>query len=197
MKRGIVLILAALSLLIMASQSTGEMKITPEGVTFPNATTQTMAATPPWSQKLSAADRFQLVMGTLVPIPTPHFEYEAVLDKETGLVWQRDTDDFQRSCSNACSYCYQLSLGGRKGWRLPTVEELASLVDPSQVNPALPEGHLFTNVKLSDYWSSTTYASNPDGAWYVGFVAGGVYITNKTEDNYVRCVRGGHGYDAW
>jgi len=196
MKRGIVLIIAALSLLIMASQSTGEMKITPDGVTFPNASTQTMAATPPWSQKLSAADRFQLVMGTFVRDPIVHKEYPAVLDKETGLVWQRDTESTEQIWGNACIYCYQLSLGGRKGWRLPTIEELASLVDPSQVNPALPEGHLFTNVKLSLYWSSSTVVGFPGYAWGVNFDNGFVGISDKMNGYYVRCVRGGHGYDA-
>lgn len=198
MKRGIVFIGAALSLLIMASQSTGEMKITPDGVTFPNASTQTMAATPPWSQILPAADRFQLVMGRLVLDPIVHMEYPAVLDKETGLVWQRDTDNALRDWNGACAYCYMLSLGGRKGWRLPTIEELSSLVDPSRTDPALPEGHPFTNVKVADFhWSSSsTYAGYPDGAWYVDFDFGFVHYYAKTGDYYVRCVRGGHGYDA-
>jgi len=137
MKRGIVLIGAALSLLMMASQSTGEMKITPDGVTFPNASTQTMAAAPPWSQRLPVSERFKLVLDTGILMP----QYPAVLDKETGLVWERDTNNTMGDWYDACDYCYNLALGGRKGWRLPTVEELSSLVDPLKSNPSLPDGH--------------------------------------------------------
>ena len=58
MKRGIFVISAALSLLIIAYQSTGEMKITTDGVTFqtlPNASIlpdDLMASSPTWSQIL-------------------------------------------------------------------------------------------------------------------------------------------------
>jgi hypothetical protein len=193
MKRRIVVMVAVLSFLFPATQSNTEMKISPEGVTFPNASTQTTASAPPWSQILSAAERFDLVMGTWA---SDHWIYPAVLDKETGLVWQRDTDDTARDWNEACSYCYQLSLGGRKGWRMPTIEELASLVDPLQATPALPTGHPFTNVKLSPYWSSSTYATSPDYTWGVHFLGGYVCYYNKDNHFSVRCVRGGHGHDA-
>lgn len=71
-----------------------------------------------WSQKLPASARFQLVL-----------DNDAVLDKETGLVWEKSPDTTTRHWANATIYAYQKTVGGRKGWRLPTVEELASLVD--------------------------------------------------------------------
>lgn len=49
--------------------------------------------------------------------------------------------------SQAISYCRSCTLGNRKGWRLPPVEELSSLVDPSQSDPALSSGHLLINVE--------------------------------------------------
>jgi hypothetical protein len=133
-----------------------------------------------WSQILPAAERFVVVMGDA-----------AVLDKETGLVWERDTVSSLRNWNDAIYYCYASNLGGRKGWRLPSVEELSSLIDPAQNNPALPAGHPFTNVHASYYWSSTTYAGNPGGAWSVGFSGGGVNDYDKYDSLYVRCVRGG------
>ena len=46
--------------------------------------------------------------------------------------------------SSAISYAYQKEeLGGRKGYRLPTIEELSSLIDPNQEYPALPVDHPF------------------------------------------------------
>jgi len=190
MKRGIVVIGAALSLLIIASQSTSEMKITPDGVTFPNSSTQTMAATPPWSQKLEAAERFELVLKKWNGVM---WVYSAVLDKETGLVWQRDTDNTLRSHNEAFTYCYNKEIGGRRGWRLPTVEELSSLVDPLRSEPSLPVGHPFTNVKSYVYWSSSSYPTNPYGGWVVDFYNGLAF--NYSNTGYVRCVRGGHGHD--
>ena len=44
-----------------------------------------------------------------------------------------------------------MTVGGTKGWRLPSVAELASLVDPANSNPALPTGHPFSNVQSPFY----------------------------------------------
>ena len=148
-------------------------------INFSDGSRQTTAATPAWHQILPAAERFELVMNN-----------EAVLDRETGLVWQRDTSDDQYDWYSAQSYCYIINLGGRKGWRLPTIDELATLVDPIQSVPALPIGHLFTNVK-SFYWSSTTYAGSTNHAWLVSFGSGDVINSLKTSSYYVRAVRSG------
>ena len=73
----------------------------------------------------------------------------------------------------------QLVATRRRGWRLPSVHELASLVDPTNPggDPDLPAGHPFSNVQSSRYWSATTNADNPTNAWFVGFfISGGVYL---------------------
>ena len=141
---------------------------------------------PAWYQKLPAAARFQLVL-----------DDAAVLDKETGLVWEKSPDTTARAWATAILYAYTKNVGGRKGWRLPTVEELASLVDPTQMNPALPSGHPFINVQSDVYWSSTTSVSDTSYAWYVLFDDGDVNGNDKSHYAYVWCVRGGHGYDAY
>ena len=41
------------------------------------------------------------------------------------------------------------------------------------------------------YWSSTTYASNTNRAWFVGFYYGYTYINDKSNNSHVRCVRSG------
>ncbi len=141
---------------------------------------------PAWSQKLPASQRFQLVL-----------DGQAVLDKETGLVWERSPSTTTMSWTSAIIHCYTKEVGGRKGWRLPTVEELASLVDTTQSNPALPAGHLFLNVQSSFYWSATTVADAASDAWGVDFGGGLVFTGGKSANVYVWCVRGGHGYDAY
>jgi hypothetical protein len=123
---------------------------------------------------------------------------EAVLDKETGLVWERTPDATIRTWFDAVIYAYDKNVGGRKGWRLPTVEELASLVDQTQSNPALPSGNPFIGVLSTGYWSSTTYVNDTSGAQLVGFGDGSAFQVGGKSNLYGRvwCVRGGHGYNA-
>ena len=84
---------------------------------------------------------------------------DLVLDKETELVWARNANLAGKylTWEDAITYCQNLTLGNLKGWRLPTQEELSSLVDPSRSVPALPSGHPFINVKAIHYWSSTQH----------------------------------------
>jgi len=47
------------------------------------------------------------------------------------------------------------------------------------------------NVTSNNYWSSTTYAGDSSNAWNVNFNNGNDNVNNKSNSNYVRCVRGG------
>ena len=149
-------------------------------------------ATPSWDQTLPAATRF---------IVLTNMNSDAVLDRETGLVWEKvPSSALPSNWFNAYGHCVTLNLGGRKGWRLPTIQELASLVDPSQVNPALPSGHPFTVPSfIVAYWSATTIAFNTNSAWAVGFNAPGsdgvVGSVLKDEPASPWCVRGGSAVD--
>jgi hypothetical protein len=145
-------------------------------------------ATPSWDQQLPAATRF-------VVLSNWGNGNEAVLDRETGLVWEQSPSTTGELWLNASQHCVQLSKGGRKGWRLPTVQDLASLIDPTQTNPPLPSGHPFT-AQSSDYWSASSDAFNAAGAWVVSFINGDVYRVNKSVGGYYAwCVRGGPGVD--
>jgi hypothetical protein len=135
---------------------------------------------PTWSQKLPAEKRFVLVL-----------DGEAVLDRETGLVWEKSLDTTTRNWNDAVSYCYKKEVGGRKGWRMPTIEELASLVDTTQSFPTLPSGHPFVNMQAYTCWSSTEYAGNPGSAWYVSMANGNTAYWDKSISYYVWAVRGG------
>ncbi len=148
----------------------------------PAPTMKTLDEIPPtWSQNLPAADRFELVLYG-----------EAVLDKETGLVWEQSPDTTARSWLASLTHCFQRGVGGRKGWHLPTIEQLASLGDITQSNPALPSGNPFSNnVQSAWYWSSTTYANDTTDAWFVSFNSGFVLNVGKASLIYVWCVRGG------
>ena len=80
-------------------------------------------------------------------------------------------------------------------WRLPSIVELQGIVDPSA--PGCSTGSpcidpTFGPTQSSDYWSATTGAGEPAGAWDVSFYNGGVSVGNKADDfTYVRAVRSG------
>ena len=137
-----------------------------------------------WDQVLPAAQRFVIL---------PAFNSDAVLDKETGLVWEKSPATTAGNSSNARSTCANKAVGGRKGWRLPSMPELASLVDPSVASPGptLPQGHPFLNIQPSNYWSASAHVENPTLTWGVGFGTGNVLGVSKAFDNRVWCVRGG------
>jgi len=124
---------------------------------------------------------------------------DVVLDTETGLVWERVPEPFTEperpSWDEACYYCWQKQVANRKGWRPPTIEELLTLVDDDNSDPALPTGHPFT-VESYIYWSSTTFPVSPIGALAVDFTNGALEPVEKYVQAYVWCVRGGQGHDG-
>jgi hypothetical protein len=163
------------------------------------ATAQTIAngpyyATPSWDQTLPVATRFVVLS---------NMNSEAVLDRETGLVWQRSlpTNAITVPFVQAVGTCIEANIGGRFGWRLPTIHELRSLIDPTSKN--LPVGHPFLNVitsSFSRYWSATTFPIFNESAYAQGFsdFHSSVGLARKADGfNYVWCVRGGTGADIF
>ncbi len=149
-----------------------------------------------WDKVIPYANsRFELVMPT-----AENPEGEAVLDRETCLVWERSPDMTALwSWAEAVEHCLNRRVGDRLGWHLPTVDQLASLVDSTQSNPPLTSGHPFLfSYPPFWYWTSTTEAGKPTHAWGVAFIGNGIVSDNsKGGGNLVWCVRGGQGHDAF
>jgi len=118
-----------------------------------------------------------------------------VLDKGTGLCWQRnmssfyDYDGTTLNWTDAKNYCSGLSLGGHSNWNLPTKEELMSLTDLSRSSPAIVGGNnnKFQNVVNNLYWTVSTYHA-AGNAWIVNLYGGGGYFNDKSSSYYVTCV---------
>jgi hypothetical protein len=141
---------------------------------------------PSWYQTLSANKRFSVVLNGA-----------AVLDKETGLVWEKDPSSNIQTWLQGIENCYTRNVGGRKGWRLPSIEELNSLVDTTTSNPALPSGHPFGNIQSGWYWTINNDPKQTLHAWYVDFASGNSGIDHKYSSRLIWCVRGGHGFDIY
>lgn len=132
------------------------------------------------------ANRFQIVMAGA-----------AVLDRETGLVWERAPATSGADWPGAFAVCLERTTGNRLGWRLPRGEEIYTLIDQSQASK-LPAGHPFT-VGTGFFWSATTsYVAFSDGLAInlTGGLAPGFLVRRAKTDTYREwCVRGGHAND--
>lgn len=152
-----------------------------------------------WHQNLSIL-RFEVVLNN-----------EAVLDHETGLVWQRLVAQDIVPWADAVDQCHAAPIGDRFGWRLPSVEELSTLVDLNQADPALPPLHPFIaegaggeGGTFATYWTSTTVANDTANAWTVSFAGNGFLGTDQHKQpdlmnldfHAVWCVRGSVGLDT-
>jgi hypothetical protein len=144
-------------------------------------------ATPSWDQKLTT-NRFVVLA---------NWNNEAVLDRETGLVWERSPATDRVTWFGAIRHCMGRVVGFRKGWRLPSAQELLTLVDPTALAPGsmLVAGHPFVISRLL-YWSTTTSLSETSDGWLVRFDQGVAATEFKGELLTAWCVRGGQAPDA-
>ena len=112
-----------------------------------------------------------------------------ITDRATGLMWQKSGADNYINYEQAQAYVEKLNrdrFAGYSDWRLPTVEELASLLEPSEMNGDLYIDPIFD--KTQKYcWTSDRYGSS--GAWFVYFSYGSILWDILKLNRYVRVVR--------
>ena len=128
-----------------------------------------------------------------------------VTDNLTQLVWLKNTNcfgiqDWQSAVLAVKSLkegdCgpdpdLVLSDGSSAGdWRIPTMKELCTLIDFSKRDPALPNGHMFSDAPSGYHWSATTLDYHSDLAWIVYFESGTTcYESIKNQSGYTLPVR--------
>ena len=143
------------------------------------------------------------------PIPDPRFmdnKDGTVTDNLTGLIWLKNTTCFGMTDWDSAILAAKglkdgdcgpdptliLSDGSSTGdWRLPTMDELCILIDYSGRDPALPDGHMFSDFRPGYYWSATTLDSHPSMAWIVYMESGTTCYENiKSHAGHIWPVRG-------
>ncbi|MDF2177444.1 DUF1566 domain-containing protein [Aliiglaciecola sp. CAU 1673] len=124
-----------------------------------------------------------------------------VTDTSTGLTWMRCSvgqswdgenelcvgEASQLNWQQALQSAYGLEFAGLKGWRVPNVKELTSLVERQCVHPAINE-EIFPNTPSDDFWSATPSMLDTQRAWTVAFYNGSNALKAKTLFPYVRLV---------
>ena len=162
------------------------MAVLAVGVTAGEATAGPLQS---WDRKTENVNRFRVL---------PAFNNDAVLDRETQLVWQRTPGSSVRFWLSAISACFGDRTGGRGGWRLPTMPELTSLIDPAQSFPPLPVAHPFDLSNLTgDVWSVNTVpgtdTANTQDVLNDGFLGGAQKDVAQLQS---WCVRGSPGVEG-
>jgi hypothetical protein len=144
--------------------------------------------------------------------PNPRFVDNGdgtVTDLLSGLVWLKSAECFlyvtwMQALSDAgalANGACGLSDGSVAGqWRLPSINELHTLVDYEFIGPAVSnttgagqwsEGDPFSGVRPHYYWSSTTCGYSLSAAWVVYMDVGNIVQSNKLSSCHVWPVRNG------
>ena len=135
------------------------------------------------------------------PLPEDSPTWSMIQDNVTGLIWEAKSNDYTIHDKSMKynwleaqnTFIAELNANAEFGfsdWRLPTLKELASIIDLDQSWPAINKTY-FDNALSGFYWSSTSVSYNTDNAWGIIFSGGSDGYYNKTYRSYVRAVRGG------
>jgi hypothetical protein len=115
---------------------------------------------------------------------------EVIVDHTTGLIWQKSGSDSTWTYQQAQVYIKNLNrdrFAGHDDWRLPTIPELMSLLEPKRQPNAL---YINPTFDSRQQWCwSTDLQDSAASAWHVDFSRGVVYGRGLNVGTYVRAVR--------
>ncbi|CAN2042770.1 exported hypothetical protein [Candidatus Magnetomoraceae bacterium gMMP-15] len=149
-------------------------------------------------------------------LPDSASSWAMVRDNNTGLIWEvkqakDDNPDYDNPHDADNEYTWydasddfivklnSQNFGSFSDWRMPTREELRSIIDYSISWPSpTVNTKYFLNTATdtswpyyADYWSSVSYADGTNRAWVMGFNLGDDYDYHKSYSCYVRAVHSG------
>ena len=110
---------------------------------------------------------------------------EIVLDKKSNKFYYDSTPSKKMSYDSALEYCSKMDYLGYSDWRVPTKDELKSLLDLSRSYISIK--HAFKNIQKGIYWSATK--DRYEQAWYIDFDLGRYSTAKYNHKYYVICVK--------
>jgi hypothetical protein len=121
---------------------------------------------------------------------------DCVEDTWTGLLWQKDgAASGRKNYQQAADYAASLKLNGLSGWRVPTIEEMAS-VFPADDTPFVNSGYTLEQCcapphEYNSYWTSELDDRQKDYAYVYHWYDKGGANNGYASRNFVRvrCVR--------
>jgi hypothetical protein len=111
-----------------------------------------------------------------------------VLDRVTGLMWQRTPHPSDMVFDEANATCSRLDLAGYHDWRLPSRIELVSILDLELSQPSI-DPIAFPRTPSDWFWTASVASDSPTAAWYVYFYFGYPKTDERSSRFAVRCVR--------
>lgn len=112
-----------------------------------------------------------------------------VIDSKTGLEWTAKPLAGEFNHEEAIKACAELNFAGHADWRLPTREELLSIVGITRYEPAI-DTHVFPDFpKRGWFWTSDPVSGSSSSAWLVGFGYGGVGNYLRSSGGFALAVR--------
>lgn len=115
-----------------------------------------------------------------------------VIDTKLGLMWQDNNaaKSIKKKWKVAKEYCQNLSFGKYNDWRMPSYDELISIIDYDRYEPAIMPSFKSTafGSYREVYWSNSKYEGGKDvlGVYFTGGHSASLY---KSDKHHIRCIR--------
>lgn len=145
------------------------------------------------NKRMRSIHHLGIILLLTLPVSCGMDRADIIDDKKTGLQWTNKISDEELVWEEARKYCSNLVVNGKDDWRLPTVTELMTTINPEMVNDdpnsATRPFHGPFIIEKDGYLFSGTSAGGEKDAVYLMNLRNADVSNGKGNKAYVRCVR--------